>query len=106
MIAATARRLRELVVRFEPEAVENVYGGAKVGIALYSIGAPHKVLCGIQPGRGQCLLYVHYVTEVDAPHLRLEGTGKNNRHLKFSAPPDVDTKAVGALLQLARSRIA
>jgi hypothetical protein len=105
VIAATAKRLRELVTRLEPEAVENIYGGAKIGIALYSIGAGNKVLCGIQPARGQCLFYIHHVTETDAPELLLQGTGKNNRHLKFKAPPEIDAKAIGALLKLARTRI-
>ena len=105
VIAATAKRLRELITRLEPDAIEHVYGGAKIGIALYSIGAPNKVLCGIQPARGQCLLYVHHVTEADAPELRLQGAGKNNRHLKFTAPPEIDAKAIGALLKLARTRI-
>ena len=106
VIAATAKRLRELVIKLEPEAIENVYGGGKVGIALYSIGSPNKVLCGIQPGRGQCLFYVHHVTEADAPHLPLQGTGKSNRHLKFKAPPEVDTAAVRELLKVARSRLS
>jgi hypothetical protein len=105
VVAATARRLRELIKRLEPEAIENVYGGAKIGIALYSIGTPDRVLCGIQPARGQCLLYVHHVTEADAPELLLQGTGKNNRHLKFTAPPEIDAEAIGALLKLARTRL-
>jgi hypothetical protein len=105
VVAATARRLRELITRLEPNAIENVYGGTKIGIALYSIGTPNKVLCGIQPARGQCLLYVHHVTETDAPDLPLLGTGKNNRHLKFTAPPEIDAKAIAALLAIARSRI-
>ena len=106
VVAATAKRLRELVMRVEPEAIENVYSGGKLGIALYSIGAQNKVLCGIQPGSGRCLLYVHHVTEDDAPKLHLEGGGKNNRHLKFAAPPEVDAKAIGELLKLARSRLS
>jgi hypothetical protein len=105
VIAATAKRLRELVTRLEPNAIENVYGGTKIGIALYSIGAANKVLCGIQPARGQCLLYIHHVTEADAPDLPLMGAGKNNRHLKFTAPPEIDAKAIGALLRVARERL-
>jgi len=105
LIAATAKRLRELVLRVEPHANENIYGAAKMAIALYSVGAPNHVLCGIQPNRSSCLLYIHNVTETDAPELPLQGAGKNNRHLKFSAPPEVDAKALAALLKLARSRI-
>ena len=105
LIAATAKRLRELVLRVEPHATEHIYGAGKMGIALYSVGATNHVLCSIQPSRSSCLLYVHNVTEVDAPDLALQGTGKKNRHLKFSAPPEVDAKALAALLKVARSRI-
>lgn len=105
LIAATAKRLRELVLRLEPHANENIYGAGKMGIALYSVGAPNQVLCGIQPSRSNCLLYIHHVTEADAPELSLQGGGKNNRHLKFTAPPEVDAKALGALLKIARSRL-
>jgi len=105
LIAATAKRLRELVLRVEPHANENIYGAAKMGIALYTLGAPNHVLCGIQPSRSSCLLYIHNVTEADAPELSLQGAGKNNRHLKFNAPPEVDAKALSALLKIARSRI-
>jgi hypothetical protein len=105
LIAATAKRLRELVLRVEPHATENIYGAGKTGIALYSVGAPTQVLCGIQPNRSSCLFYIHHVTESDAPELPLEGGGKNNRHLKFRAPPEVDARALAALLAIARSRI-
>ena len=105
LIAATAKRLRELVLRVEPHASENIYGAGKMGIALYSVGAPNHVLCGIQPNRSSCLLYVHNVTESDAPELPLQGAGKNNRHLRFGAPPEVDAKGLAALLKIARSRI-
>ena len=104
-MAATAKRLRELVLRLEPHAIENIYGAGKMGIALYSLGAPNRVLCSIQPSRSHCMLYIHHVTEADAPELPLQGGGKNNRHLKFGAPPEVDAKALAALLKVARERL-
>ncbi|MGE0128374.1 MAG: DUF1801 domain-containing protein [Blastocatellales bacterium] len=97
-IQATANRLRALVREVLPEADENIYGGAKTGIALYSIGGPNKVICGIQPSDGACLLYIHNITELTHPDLKLEGKGGNNRHVKFNSAGEIKLEPVKWLL--------
>jgi hypothetical protein len=82
-----------------------VYGGAKVGIALYSIEGTTNVLYGIQPREDGCLLYVHYVTEKDSSTLKLQGKGNGNRHVKFGLKDRVPDVAVRNLLRLARERL-
>ncbi len=80
-----AVRLRELVLNALPGVVENVYGGGKVRLALYSAGGPGKVVCGIQVSGDNCLLYLHHVAAADCPALTLEGQGKHAKHVKVSS---------------------
>lgn len=105
-IRRIAAHLRRLIFETSPEVVEGIYGGAKVGIALYSIGASTSVLYGIQPRGDGCLLYVHNVTEKDSSVLRLQGKGGHNRHVKFGPKDRVPDMAVRSLFQLARERAA
>jgi len=105
-VRAIAKRLRRVVYATLPDAQEAIYGGSKVGLALYSLGKGARVLCGIQPGEGKCLLYVHNVTEKDSSELRLEGKGRSNRHVKLVSLEGGQEKAIRALLRLACERTA
>jgi hypothetical protein len=104
-IRRIATQLRRLVLDSSPGLVENVYGSAKVGIALYSVGGETDVLCGIQPRDDSCLLYVHNVTETDSIALKLQGKGEDNRHVKFGPKDRLPELAVRNLLRLARDRM-
>lgn len=81
-VQAIARWLRGLIQEVLPDAAENIYGGTKIGNALYSIGDPNNVICGIQPAAELCRLFVHSVHDARHRELKIEGSGKNARHVK------------------------
>lgn len=90
--AATA--LRATVLAQFPDAHEHVSGGLKFGTALYSFGRPTNVACGLQPTVTHCKLYLHHVRPGDITGLRLEGSGKNARHVKIESAAAAATSAV------------
>lgn len=98
------RAVRGLVRATLPEATEGVYGGAKVGLALYAVAGGKTVICGIQPSGDDCLFYLHNLKPDDSPRLKLEGQGKHARHVKLRAV-DGETRAeLVALIRLALAR--
>lgn len=101
VIRETARALRKLVRAAMPDANEFVYGGAKSGLALYSLGTSVNVAVGIGPGPKHCLLYVHNV-KYDDTKLELEGKGNNCLHLKLKRLEN--PAAVRALIKVAYQR--
>ena len=54
-----ATRFRAIVKAALPSADEAVSGGAKMGMALYSIGGANNVICGIQPTETMCKVFFH-----------------------------------------------
>lgn len=103
-IAATAVALRNLVQRALPGLDENIYGGAKTGLALYSRGKSSNVICGIGPGAAHCLLYIHHAEGLDHPALRIEGQGKHCVHIKFADATQINSGALTELLRTAARR--
>lgn len=103
-IRRIAERLREVVRTALPDAREGIYGGAKMGMALYSLEHENDVVCGIQPAADCCLLYVHRVSADDSRELQLEGKGKSNRHVKLRSVDEVDPAPIRALLDLSVAR--
>lgn len=99
-----AERLRDVVRSALPDARENIHGGAKVGMALYSLENENDVVCAIQPAADRCMLYIHRVSADDSPDLRLEGKGKSNRHIKFRSADEIDPAPIRALLELSVAR--
>lgn len=98
------RSLRRLVQSTLPQAVEGIYGGTKVGLALYSVGDGNKVVCGIQPSGDACLLYLHYLKPEDSPRMKLEGKGRHALHIRVNAvSAEIETE-LSSLLRLALSR--
>jgi len=86
---AIAKRLRKLVMDVLANPEEQIVGGAKVGIALYTDGETNSVMCGVHPSGDKCLLYIHHIAELDHPRLKLEGKGKRARHIKFRSVNDI-----------------
>ncbi len=103
-IRTIALRLQKLVRATLAGAEENIYGGSKAGLALYSKGSPTNVYCGIQPAMEYCLLYVHHAQELAHPDLRIEGHGKHARHVKFRDADEIHPEAVRWLLRQIRQR--
>jgi hypothetical protein len=97
-------RLRDLVTATLPGAVEGVYGGAKVGVALYAVGGGKTVVCGIQPSGDDCLFYLHHLKPEDSPRLKLEGRGKHALHVRVTTLDDATGAELVSLVQLALSR--
>ena len=81
-VRTVAFGLRRMIGEALPRAEENIYGGLLVANALYSIGDPTKVICGIQPDKIQCRLFLHNVADLKPPGIKIEGTGKHARHVK------------------------
>jgi hypothetical protein len=86
-VREVASWLRDLILREFPQVEEAVYGGTKVGNALYSVGSPDRVAVGIQPGGRFVKLFVHDPEHLGTPPFKLEGSGKHMRHVKFSEVP-------------------
>lgn len=98
------RGLRGLLQAALPEAVEGIYGGTKVGLALYAVGDGKQVICGIQPSGDDCLFYLHYLKPEDSPRLKLEGQGKHARHVRVRILSGETRAELISLVRLARSR--
>ncbi|MEL7833292.1 hypothetical protein [Fodinibius sp. Rm-B-1B1-1] len=52
-------RLQKIIRDILPEVDENVSGGKKMVMALYSFDNPNIVICGIQPTETMCKLFFH-----------------------------------------------
>lgn len=79
-IRDVALKLRSTVQAALPDAEEAIGGGGKIGMALYSIGGPHNVVCGIQPTASACKLFFHGWKGLAESGFVLEGSGKYARH--------------------------
>lgn len=84
-IQEAAAALRAAVLARFPDAHEHVSGGLKFATALYSFGQPTNVACGLQPTATHCKLFLHHVRKGDVAGLKLEGSGKNARHVKVES---------------------
>lgn len=84
-VRESATALRARILDAMPGAHEHVSGGLMFGTALYSLGEPTNVACGLQPTANHCKLYLHHVRPGDVADLRLEGSGKNARHVKIAS---------------------
>lgn len=100
-IREVATRLRSIVKTVIPEADEAVSGGAKMGMALYSIEGANNVICGIQPTEDMCKLYFHGWEHLKTAGYRLEGSGKNARHIKIRSSKELEPAAITAMINIA-----
>ena len=101
-VRETACELRRLIQRALPDADENVYGGLKVANVLYSIGRDTNVICGIQPADTHCKLYLHHVKPGDVAGVKVEGSGKNARHVKVAGLAAAQAPEIRSVLERAR----
>lgn len=99
-------RLRELIHRLLPDAIEELDPSARLIGYTYQPGtykglitaiAPHTAHVNLMFSKGVELL------DVDTTGL-LEGTGKQARHIRFQQPGDVDRPEVRSLLTEAARR--
>lgn len=87
-IQEIATWLRDLILAEFPSVDENIYGGTKMGNALYSVGSPDRVALGIQPGPRFVKFFIHDPEHLGATPFKLEGSGKHMRHIKFNSVPE------------------
>lgn len=99
-IQEIATWLRDIITAEFPQLRENVYGGTKVGNALYSIGSADRVALGIQPGERFVKLFVHDPEHLPATPFRLEGSGKHMRHVKLRSIPEERRQELLALARI------
>ncbi len=98
-VAELARRCRALVRELVPDAKEALHEGWKV----VSYGRGTK-FCAIAPHKGWVNLQFHAGAELEDPDARLGGTGKSMRHVRVSAPSDLEDAAIAALVRRAADR--
>lgn len=87
--------LRDVVRAALPMASETVQGAKMMGYAQYWIDGRNDVVAMISPEDEHVKLYVHHIRTDATGNLKVEGTGKNARHVKLTS---VDADAVRALL--------
>jgi hypothetical protein len=101
-IGDVATRLRAIVTEAIPEADEAVSGGARMGMALYSIDGPNNVICGIQPTESTCKLFFHGWQRLQKAGYRLEGSGKHARHIKISSREEIEPDRVADMIRVVK----
>ncbi len=82
-IQQLAMKLKGLALRTDKLIQEHIYGD-KSKVALYSFGRPDRVLFGIQTKDQYCILYLHYTDAADTINLKIEGDGKQAKHVKIT----------------------
>ncbi|MFW6084612.1 MAG: DUF1801 domain-containing protein [Gemmatimonadota bacterium] len=100
-VREVATRLRAVIGRALPDADEAVSGGAKMGMALYSLDGPNDVVCGIQPTGATCKLFFHGWRELKEAGYRLEGSGKHARHVKIPSVRELDPERIADMIEIA-----
>lgn len=104
-VREVATRLRAIVQASVPDADEAVSGGAKMGMALYSIDGANNVICGIQPTEKMCRLFFHGWKQLEESGYRLEGSGRNARHIKLRSSEELDPDAVADMIRIAAKHV-
>ena len=100
-VQQAAAALRAAVLTRFPNAHEHVSGGLKFGTALYSFGSLTNVACGLQPTAAHCKFYLHHVKPGDITGLKLEGSGKNARHVKVDSAEAAARPEIAAAIERA-----
>jgi hypothetical protein len=98
-------RLRHSIIDTLPEADENISGGVKMGMALYSIGNPNNVICGFQPTESMCKLFFHEWETLRDQGFKLEGSGKNARHIKLRTESDYQSEVIQEMLNIVKNEL-
>ncbi|MEM6804922.1 MAG: DUF1801 domain-containing protein [Bacteroidota bacterium] len=93
-----AQRLQKLILRQSDQIREDVGGGAKVKMSLYSIGAKDNVLAAIDMGKDHCKLYLHHTDKVNTEGLLLKGKGKHAKTLWISSLDEISEKILEEVL--------
>tara|TARA_B100001063_G_C16776602_1_gene566017 strand:- start:6133 stop:6555 length:423 start_codon:yes stop_codon:yes gene_type:complete len=94
-----AVRLKEIIIDQFEDIEENILGGAKVKLVLFTRGGSNNVLCGIQEGSSNsCMLYVHHLAQINHPRLKFSGKGKHAKRIKFNELDEIIEEDIKWLL--------
>jgi hypothetical protein len=100
----TAMQLKGLALRVDKLIHEQIYGGTKSKVALYSKGKADNVLFGIQLTDRYCVLYLHYTEDADTMSLKIEGDGKHAKHVKLTdISPELETEIKQVMKNIIRA---
>jgi hypothetical protein len=94
-VAATARRLRAVLLEAHPQLEERVRRG------WHSINHRDPVagfVCAVFPRADRVQLVFEHGARLPDPHRRLTGSGRQVRALEMTTPDGVDPDVVGTLL--------
>jgi hypothetical protein len=94
-VAATAQRLRAVLLDAHPQLEERVRRG------WHSINYRDPVagfVCALFPTADRVQLVFEHGARLPDPHRRLSGTGRQVRALDLTAPDQVDAEVVGTFL--------
>jgi hypothetical protein len=80
---ARTKWFQEIVAESLPQCTETVQGAKMMGYSQYWIDSKSDVLAMISPEDEMVKLYVHHIKKDSTGQLKVEGTGKNARHVKF-----------------------
>lgn len=103
-IVSVATRLRDIIETTLPDAEESFHGGAKMGMALYSIDGSNNVVCGFQPTEDLCKLFFHNWSKLKESGYRLDGTGKNARHIKIKSIQEIKRDEIAEMIRIAQGK--
>ena len=95
VVAATAQRLRAVLLDAHPQLEERVRRG------WHSINYRDPVagfVCALFPTADRVQLVFEHGARLPDPHRRLSGTGRQVRALDLTAPDQVDAEVVGTFL--------
>jgi hypothetical protein len=95
VVAATAQRLRAVLLDAHPQLEERVRRG------WHSINYRDPVagfVCALFPTAGRVQLVFEHGARLPDPERRLSGTGRQVRSLEVTAPDEVDPEVVGTFL--------
>jgi hypothetical protein len=81
-IKTIGEKLRDIILRSTPSIEEHIYGGKKIGNALYSVGEKNNVICGLQPHNNFIRVFFHNWKMLKEAGYSIDGSGKNARHIK------------------------
>lgn len=82
--------LKKIIISHFDNIDENILGGAKVQLALYTRNGENNVLCGVQQGSNDtCMLYVHHVDSLEHERIKFSGKGKHAKRIKFESEEEI-----------------
>lgn len=95
-----AELIRKAILDSVPGLTETVYGGKKVGNALYSLENENDVYCAVQPDSTFVRLYFHNWQELKKAGFSLDGSGKHARHTKLRNASDLGKLDLPRMLEI------